>query len=135
MAFGETYSALETGLVDGAENNLPTYFTSLHYKVAGFYTLTRHARIPEIVVGSAASFAALSEADRELIAKAADDVVDFQRRAWREYESQSAQRIILLGVTLVTPGDLGPWKKLAAAVYDRQPPEIRDYVARIKAVK
>jgi tripartite ATP-independent transporter DctP family solute receptor len=135
MAFGETYSALETGLVDGAENNLPTYFTSLHYKVAGYYTLTRHARIPEIVVGSSTSFAALSEEDRALIAKAADDVVGFQREAWREYESQSARRIALSGVSVITPADLEPWKRLAAAVYARQPAEIRDYVARIKAVK
>lgn len=135
LAFGETYSALETGKVEGAENNLATYLTSLHYKVASHYTLTRHTRIPEIVVGSRTSLAALSPGDLILLKKAAEDVVEFQRAAWREYEKAAEERVAKLGVTVTEPGDFAPWKALAAEVYARQRPEIRALVERIKAVR
>lgn len=135
LAFGETFSALETGLVDGAENNLPTYLTSLHYKVAGFYTLTRHSRIPEMLVGSQRSFATLSQADLAILVKAAEDVVEFQRAAWRQYEKDSAETVSKSGIAFVEPGDLGAWRALAAKVYGRQPTEIQRIVERVKAVK
>jgi tripartite ATP-independent transporter DctP family solute receptor len=135
LAFGEAYSALETGLVDGAENNLPTYLTSLHYKVAGFYTLTRHSRIPEMLVGSQESLATLSPADLAIVEKAAEDVVEFQREAWRAYERDSAATVARSGISFVEPADPGAWKALAASVYERQPREIRAIVERIKDVK
>ncbi|HET7838250.1 MAG TPA: TRAP transporter substrate-binding protein [Rectinemataceae bacterium] len=133
--FGEVYSALETGAIDGAENNMPTYFSSQHYKVARYYTLTEHARIPEIVVGSALGLASLSPADLELIRKAAMDAVDFQRKAWDGYEKLAAERVRSAGVVIVSKPDLGPWKALARRAYELQSPEIRALVERIRAVK
>jgi TRAP-type C4-dicarboxylate transport system substrate-binding protein len=135
LAVGETYSALETRGVDGAENNLPTYFTSLHYRVAGFYTLTRHLRIPEMLVGSRTGLASLSQADMALIAGAAADVVEFQRNAWRAYERESAERVEKSGVSIIEPLDPSAWKALAARVYLSQPPSIRALVERIRSVK
>ncbi len=133
--FGEVYSAMETGAVDGAENNMPTYFSSRHYRVAPYYTLTEHARIPEIVVGSAVSFAVLSRADLELISRAAMDSIDFQRRAWAEYEKLAMDRVRSAGVRIVTKPDLAEWRALARKIYDRQSPEIRLLVERIRSVK
>jgi tripartite ATP-independent transporter DctP family solute receptor len=135
MAFGEVYSALLTGLVDGAENNMPTYYTARHYQLVRFLTLTEHARVPEIIVGSEISFAGLSTADRELIARAALDTIDYQRTQWREYELLAERKVRESGVQIVAPTDLSAWRALAASVYARQNEDIRSLVARITAVK
>jgi tripartite ATP-independent transporter DctP family solute receptor len=134
-AFGEVYRAIQTGEIDGAENNAPTYYTSNHYKIAPYFCLTEHARIPEIIVGSALGFASLSASDRALIVSAAMDTIDFQRKAWDSYEKLATQRIRDAGVTIFAPSDLGPWRTLVKSVYERQGPEIRAIVARIRAVE
>jgi tripartite ATP-independent transporter DctP family solute receptor len=135
MAFGEVYSAIQAGEIDGAENNASTYYTSRHYKIAPFLSLTEHARVPEIVVGSSVGFAALSLEDRALIAKAAMDTIDFQRAAWDRYERIAAERIREAGATVLKVAELGPWRLLAKKVYDRQGAEIRAIVTRIRALE
>jgi len=135
MAFGEVYSALRTGLVDGAENNMPTYYTARHYEIVRFLTLTEHARVPEIIVGSEISFADLSAADKDLIARAAMDTIDYQRAQWREYELLAEKKVRESGVRIIAPTDLSAWKALAESVYARQGEDIRSLVKRITAVK
>jgi tripartite ATP-independent transporter DctP family solute receptor len=135
MAFGESYAAILRGSVDGAENNIPTYYSSRHYEVARYYTLTEHARIPEIVVGSALGLAGLTAADLELIAKAAMDSSDFQRKAWRDYEAMAAEKLREAGVSMLRPADPEAWRARMGRLYSSQDPGIRALVARIKAVK
>jgi tripartite ATP-independent transporter DctP family solute receptor len=134
-AFGEIYSALQSGEVDGAENNASSYYTSKHYKIAPYYTLTEHSRIPEIIVGSAVAFESLSKEDRDLIAKAAIDTIDFQRAAWDRYEQLAAERVRAAGATVVKVADLRPWRALVKGVYDSQSAEVRSIVARVKALE
>jgi TRAP-type C4-dicarboxylate transport system substrate-binding protein len=129
------YSAIQAGEIDGAENNASTYYTSKHYMIAPYLSLTEHARVPEIVVGSSVGFAALSSADRDLIAGAAMDTIDFQRTAWEKYERLAADRIREGGGAVMKIGDLGPWRALAKGVYDRQGAEIRAIVARVRAAE
>jgi len=133
--FGEIYSALETGEIDGAENNIPTYYSSRHYLIAPYYTLDGHARVPEIVLGSTIGLAALTEEDRLLLARAAMDTIDYQRAAWAEYEKLAESRLREAGVVFVGVPDTGPWRSLARRVYDRQPADILAIVARIRALK
>jgi len=135
MAFGEVYSAIQTGDIAGAENNASTYYTSKHYKIAPFFTLTEHVRIPEIIVGSVAALSSLSSADRELIAKAAMDSADFQRAAWDAYERLALERVREAGATIVNVPDKSRWKTLAESVYARQSAEVRAIVARIRALE
>lgn len=135
MAFGEVYSAMQTGKIDGAENNASTYYTSGHYKIAPYYTLTEHVRIPEIIVGSSAAFASLSAADRLVIEKAAMDTIDFQRAAWARYERLALERARSGGVRVIEIRDTSLWKAVARPVYDRQPAQVRAIVARIRAAE
>jgi tripartite ATP-independent transporter DctP family solute receptor len=135
MAFGEVYSAIQTGRVDGAENNASTYYTYGQYKIAPFYSLTEHARIPEIIVGSSVAFASLSEADRSLIAEAAIDSSDYQRAAWDVYERLAIQRVRAAGATVIEVSEPKRWRALAETVYARQPAEIKAVVARIRAIE
>ena len=71
LPFGEVYSALQTGVVDGAENNWPSYLSTSHYEVAKYLITDEHTRVPEITVGSKKVFDKLSKEDRALILKAA----------------------------------------------------------------
>jgi tripartite ATP-independent transporter DctP family solute receptor len=135
LAFGESYGAILRGSVDGAENNIPTYYSSRHYQIAKYYTLTEHARIPEIVVGSALSFSELTVADRELIAKAAMDTIDYQRAEWKKYEALAADKLRAAGVSIVPASDPASWRALVQPIYAAQSPEIRALVARIRSIK
>ncbi len=132
-AFGEVYSAIQSGEIGGAENNASTYYTSNHYKIAPFFTLTEHARVPEIVVGSAVGFASLTAADRALLAEAAMDTIDFQRAAWERYEKVAAERIREAGVKIVKIADLRPWRNLVSGVYAKQPADIRAIIERVRS--
>jgi tripartite ATP-independent transporter DctP family solute receptor len=135
MAFGESYAAILRGEVDGAENNYSTYYSSGHYQVAKYYTLTEHVRIPEIIVGSALSFSELPAADRELIARSAMDSIDYQRSAWRDYEEKAAVKLRAAGVSIEYPADPAAWRAFVAPIYAAQDAPTRALVARIRALK
>lgn len=135
MAFGEVYSALQTGVVDGAENNWPSYFSTSHYEVAKYITLDEHTRVPEIIIGSKISLGRLSPADQELIRQAAFDAIDFQRAEWAKYEKISIDKTVAAGSQVVEIADKSAWQALMAPLYAKQSKEIQALVERIKAVK
>jgi tripartite ATP-independent transporter DctP family solute receptor len=135
MAYGEVYSALQTGVVDGAENNWASYFSTSHYEVAKYFTLDEHTRVPEIIIGSKISLGRLSKADQELIKKAAADAVDFQRAEWAKYEQISIDKVKAGGAQITNVTDKAPWVVLMAPLYAKQSKEIQDFVKQIQAVK
>ncbi len=135
MAFGEVYSALQTGVVDGAENNWASYFSTSHYEVAKYFTLDEHTRVPEIIIGSKISLGRLSKADQDLIKQAAADAVDFQRAEWAKYEQISIDKVKAGGAQITTVTDKAPWVALMAPLYAKQSKEIQDFVKQIQAVK
>ncbi len=135
MPFGEVYSAIDTGAIDGAENNVPTYLTWHHDQVARYLTLTEHARIPEMLVGSAVSFGELSSADRQLIADAAVAAAAYQRVEWRKYEALLAERLRQAGVQVLPLRDPEAWRARVRAIYQAQDPAVRALVERIEATR
>lgn len=135
MPFGEVYSALQTGVVDGAENNWPSYFSTSHYEVAKYFTLDEHTRVPEIIIGSKISLGRLSKADQDLIRKAAADAVDFQRKAWADYEKVSIDKVTAAGSQITKITDKGPWQDAVKAMYAKKSKEVQALVAQIAAVK
>lgn len=82
MPLGEVYQSLSQGVVDGAENNWPSYHSGRHFEVAGNYSLSRHVMAPEILVVSMAKWRSLSATDRDLLRRAARESVPFMRRLW-----------------------------------------------------
>ncbi len=92
MPFGEVYSALQTGVIDGAENNWPSYFSTSHYEVAKYYTLDQHTRVPEILIGTKIVMDRLSAEDQEIIRQAAKDAMPFQIEKWAEFEEVSERK-------------------------------------------
>jgi tripartite ATP-independent transporter DctP family solute receptor len=135
MPYGEVYSGLQTGVIDGAENNPPSYYSASHYEVAKFYTLDEHTMVPEIVIGSKISLGRLSKADQDLIRQAAFDAIDFQRAQWAAYVKLSMDKVQAAGCTIIPVPDKTDWMKAVEPMYLKQPKDIQDLVARIRAVK
>ena len=131
MGFGELYTALQTGVVDGAENNPPTIVTHKHHEIAKVYSLTGHLIIPEIFVFSKVSWDKLSKADQDLIRKLGAEAQQEQRGLWDKMTKESEDKLKAAGVQFVNVD-----KK---AFYDATQP-VRDkygakYAALIKRIQ
>jgi TRAP-type C4-dicarboxylate transport system substrate-binding protein len=101
MGFNELYTALQTGVVDGAENNPPTLVTHNHYQVSKVYSLTGHLIIPEIFVFSRRSWDGLGKEDQALIKKLSREAQLEQRDLWDKMVAESVQKLKAAGVEFV----------------------------------
>ena len=137
MPYGEVYSALQTGVIDGAENNWPSYESSGHYEVAPYYTLDQHLIVPEVLVMSKASFDKLSAEDQTLVRQAAKDSVPMMRELWTAREAESERIVREAGVEVVTDIDKQPFIDAMAPVYDKYvtSENLQDLLARIQATE
>lgn len=135
IPYGEVYSALQTGVIDGAENNWPSYYSTSHYEVAKFYTLDYHTRTPEVVIASKALWDKLSDADKQIIKDAAKASVEVQRKAWKEFEKKAIEGVKAKGNIITEVTDLKPWQEAVAPLYDKFGADYKDLIARIKAAK
>jgi len=136
MPFGEVYSSLETGVVDGAENNWPSYESSRHFEVAKNYTLTEHSLAPEALVISKVSWDKLSPEDQQILRQAAKESVVKMRELWSAREKASEEKVRAAGVNIITV-DKQPFIDAMKPVYDKfvTDPKMKDLVTRIQAVQ
>lgn len=102
MPLGDVLAALKKGTISGAENNIPSYETTGHYRVARYYLLDEHSRIPDIIIASKKTLDRLSIADREIIFQSAQESVEVQRNAWNEYENNAYQKVSKDGCSFVS---------------------------------
>lgn len=100
LAFGEVYSALQTGAIDGAENNWPSYESERHYEVAPYYTVDEHTRVPEVQLISSYTWAKLAAEDQEIIQACARESAVYERKLWAERSKASEARIRESGCTV-----------------------------------
>jgi len=137
LPFGEVYSALQTGVVDGAENNWPSYLSTSHYEVAKYFIVDEHTRVPEITVGSKKVFDKLSKEDRALIIKAMKDAQPYQFKLWVDFEKVAEKTVRDKGstITQVSPTEKQKFMNAMKPLYDKQPSEIMAVVNKIRAVK
>ena len=133
MNYGEVYSGLQTGIIDGAENNAPSFWTSKHYEVAKYYSLDEHSRLPEVLLMSKKVWDGLSPADQKLIAQAAEDSVAEQRKLWKAFDEKSMSELVAHGTVIIKP-DKAPFQKAVQPVYAKYP-EYKDLISQIQAVK
>ncbi|RWE12458.1 MAG: TRAP transporter substrate-binding protein [Mesorhizobium sp.] len=136
MAYGEVYSALETGVIDGAENNWPSFESAKHYEVAKHYTIDQHQIVPEVLVMAKASWDKLSPEDQAIVRQAAKDSVVKMRELWDAQEKKSRDIVEKAGVK-VSEIDKQPLIDAMKPVYDKylSTPELKDLAARIQATK
>ncbi|MEM1287845.1 MAG: TRAP transporter substrate-binding protein [Pseudomonadota bacterium] len=136
MEFGQVYEALANGVIDGAENNWPSYESTRHFEVANHYTLNQHSLSPEVLVMSKASWDGLSEADQQLVLKAAALSVPVMRDLWDARVEASQEIVMANGNEVISEVDKQPFIDAMAPVYERfaGTPELSELVERIQAV-
>lgn len=117
MPSGELYTALQQGVVDGAENNPPSYYLSKEFEVAKYYTLDEHTSVPDILIMSRRIFDGFTDQQRDWVKKAMAASVTHQRKLWAEAEELALTEVAKAGVEIIYP--------------DKQP--FRDAVAPMKA--
>jgi tripartite ATP-independent transporter DctP family solute receptor len=135
MPYGEVYTALKTGLVDGAENNWPSYESSRHFEAAKFYSITEHSLAPEIMLFSKKVWDTLTADDQKIIRQAAKESVPTMRKLWDEREDKSRKIVESAGSQIVTV-DKKPFQDAMKPVYDKfiTDPGLKDMIRRIQAV-
>ncbi|MDE2454964.1 MAG: TRAP transporter substrate-binding protein, partial [Burkholderiales bacterium] len=101
MPYGEVYTGLKTGLIDAAENNIPSFDTAKHAEAVKFYSKTEHSMAPEILVMSKVTYDKLTPADQAMVRAAAKESVAFQRQKWDEQEAKSLANVKAQGVQIV----------------------------------
>lgn len=134
IPWGELYTALQQGVVDGAENNEPSLYTSRHYEVAKHYSLDEHTMVPDVLLISTLQWNSMSEFHRKVLQEAADESVVKQRELWSAYIKEAMSDMISKGLNVYYP-DKAPFMEKAQAMYkDYEGTEIGDLAKRIQEV-
>ena len=103
ISWGELYTALQQGVVDGAENNPPSFYTSRHYEVCKFYSLNEHTAVPDILVIGTVAWNRLTKQEQVWLQEASDEAITFQRKLWVEAEQEALDAVEAAGVTIIRP--------------------------------
>lgn len=136
ISWGELYTALQSGVVDGAENNPPSFYTSHHYEVCKYYSLNEHTMVPDVLIISQKVWKKLSEQEKSWLQQAADESVPVQRKLWAESEKESLEIVKEAGVTITYP-DKKPFSNKVTELLEsyRENEKIYDLITRIREVE
>jgi tripartite ATP-independent transporter DctP family solute receptor len=134
IPWGELYTGLQQGVVDGAENNAPSLQTSRHYEVTKHYSLDEHTRVPDIVVFSQKIWDSLSPLEKSWISESADESVAFQRKLWKEKTIEAMKELEKAGVKVHHP-DKQPFVDAVEPLYAKLPEDLTTWVEKIRAVE
>ena len=137
LPYGQVLTGLSTKLIDGAENNWPSFVTTDHYKYAGYYTITEHTMSPEVLVISQKAWQSLSTDDRQIFRDAALQSSLFMREQWKTLEERSRQQAKAAGVTVVTDFDRKPFEAAMTGIYQKaqRDPVAAALIERIRKVE
>ena len=138
MAFAEVYQSLKTGVVDGAENNWPSYESTGHFEVAGYYSLSQHLIIPECLCINADVYNGLSDDMKAAVTEAAQESAALQQELWAARETSSREMVEKAGVITNEIADKGPFQEAMVPVYEAYlsaNPDLRPLVALIQATE
>jgi tripartite ATP-independent transporter DctP family solute receptor len=134
MGYDQVFSALQTGVIDGAENNMPSYVFSNHYTAAKYVTLTEHLIIPEMLMFSKRVWNTLSADDQGLIKKFAREAQLEERELWNQYEQKALEKAKAAGSQIIEIADKTPFQNAVKPVWDKYGPKYQDMIKRIQAI-
>ncbi len=135
MGYDQVFNALQTGVVDGAENNPPSFVFDNHYTVAKYYTLDEHLIVPEILLMSRRVWDGLSPADQALVKKFSREAQMEERVLWNKYEKDAMDKARAAGITITEIADKKPFQAAVKPVWDTYGPKYAEMVKRIQAVE
>ncbi|MDN3525778.1 TRAP transporter substrate-binding protein [Halomonas sabkhae] len=135
MAYSEVYQSLKTGVIDGAENNYPSYESSGHYEVAQYYSLTEHLILPECLCVAKSTWTELSEEDQGIVREAAENAAQEQRKLWEEQAQSSRELALESGVEINEVDDKAAFQDKMQPIYDafiQENPDLESLVSDIQ---
>ncbi|MBW5801590.1 TRAP transporter substrate-binding protein [Halomonas elongata] len=138
MAYSEVYQSLKTGVIDGAENNYPSYESSGHYEVAKYYSLTEHLILPECLCVAKSTWDEMSEEDQGIVREAAENAAQEQRKLWEERAQKSRELVLESGVEINEVDDKAAFQDKMQPIYDdfvEENPELETLVKDIQAAQ
>ncbi len=137
LAYGELYTALQQGVVDAAENNIPSFSLSRHSEVSKFYSMDEHTMVPDVLVVSTKTYDRLTAEQQEALMKAAKDSSEYMKKLWAESEAKERKKAEEMGVTFVEP-DKKAFVQAVQPMYSEiasSNPELSKLIDKIKSVK
>jgi tripartite ATP-independent transporter DctP family solute receptor len=134
MGYDQVFGALQTGVIDGAENNPPSYVFSNHYTAAKYYSLTEHLIIPEVLMFSKKAWTSLAADDQGLIKKFAREAQFEERELWKKYEQTAMDKAKAAGCEIVEIADKTPFQNAVKPVWDKYGPKYQDMINRIQGI-
>ncbi len=137
VSYGELYTALQQGIVDGAENNPPSLFTSKHYEVCKYYSINEHTAVPDMVIISTKVWNSLSKQEKTWLQEAADESAVYQYDLWAKSVEESLVEMEKAGVEIHYP-ETGPFREAVVPIfesYKSTQPEFYEIIEKIRAVK
>jgi len=135
IAYGELYTALQQGVVDGAENNPPSFYTSGHYEVARYYTLDEHTAVPDLMLISSRVWEELSPMQQAWLQQAVDDSVAYQRELWQQDTDAALAAIEADGVVVLRPDKTAFETRVASLLAEYESSDLGPMLGRIRAVQ
>lgn len=136
ISYGELYTALQSGIVDGAENNPPSYYSSRHYEVTKYYSLTRHTSVPDVLITGTRFWNSLTKKEQQWVQQAADESAVYQRKIWKKAVNESMDKVQKAGVQIIEP-NRSPFIKAVQPMYrhfKEKHPDLSKLVNKIKNV-
>jgi tripartite ATP-independent transporter DctP family solute receptor len=132
ISWGELYTALQQGIVDGAENNPPSFYLSRHYEVCKYYSLDEHTAIPDVLLISTHTWLRLDEQERQWLQEAADEAARYQWELWIQAEAEAFAAVKAAGVEIIRP-EKAPFAEKTAAMLTKEqlPAEVYEVAKRI----
>lgn len=136
ISFGELYTALQQGVVDGAENNPPSFYTSRHYEVCKYYSIDEHSTVPDVMLIGTNTWERLTAQEQTWLQEAADASVEYQRKVWAASEQEALDAVKAAGVQINYP-DKSPFAARVEDIYERykDDAEIYELIQQIQAVQ
>lgn len=135
VSFGELYTALQQGVVDAAENNPPSFYTSRHYEICKHYSIDEHTTIPDVLIVSTYLWDRLTDQQKEWLQEAADRAVVYQKQVWARSVAESLEKVKAAGVTIYYPEKL-PFQVKVKPLYKQyqSDPELYQLIKEIDAI-
>ena len=137
IPYSDVYSALQTGKIDGAENNWPSYAFTGHFQAAGYYLLDEHSRLPEMQIMSAVAMDKITEIDEsyaDIIRECARECARYERELWVEEEIDSEKLVRDYGCVVTTPtqAQLEEFRRAVQPMYEAYPENIQALIRQIQ---
>ncbi len=133
ISWGELYTALQQGVVDGAENNPPSLYTSRQYEVCKYYSLDEHTTIPDVLLISTIVWETLTPQEQQWLQEAAEESAQYQKVVWQEASDAALEALEEYGIEIIYP-DKEPFAEIVAPIYEsfKSEPEVYDIIQRIR---